>query len=417
MSSRVVKVLGIILSVFAVFYFGYQIYFFMYTPYDTQVAMLYHYSDQVELNGIVVKSEQIIEGAANGVVKYEYSNSQKIGSGSVVATVYQSENDLLNHDLLDTKNSYLDLLESLESKKSSIRNNTQSVGANVKENQIELLLKLKNSEFSDMEKSELQFLESLLKQDMIINSDISYSEAIAALQSEISQLEGSISQAVSTITAPVTGYFTSDVDGFEQLYTADVLNDLTPVTVENLIKNTKPAENLGGIGKIVTSSEWKFLALVKTKDADRFQQGKTISLTFSNTEQVIPASIEQVNYQKDSEYSVLVLGCNIMNEDVINLRKETPSAVFETGTGLRVPSSAIRVQNVEEEQEDGSVQTVAQPGVYINMGQVVKFKKLDIIYETKEYAVSSIKADTDYLQLYDEIILEGSDLYDNKPIR
>ena len=222
---------------------------------------------------------------------------------------------------------------------------------------------------------------------------------------------------MSTITAPVTGYFTSDVDGFEQLYTADVLNDLTPVTVENLIKNTKPAENLGGIGKIVTSSEWKFLALVKTKDADRFQQGKTISLTFSNTEQVIPASIEQVNYQKDSEYSVLVLGCNIMNEDVINLRKETPSAVFETGTGLRVPSSAIRVQNVEEEQEDGSVQTVAQPGVYINMGQVVKFKKLDIIYETKEYAVSSIKADTDYLQLYDEIILEGSDLYDNKPIR
>ncbi len=417
MSSRVVRVLGIILCLFAVFYFGYQIYFFMYTPYDTQVAMLYNYSDQVDLNGIVIKSEQIIEDTADGVVKYEYSNSQKIGSGSVVATVYQSESDLLNHDLLDTKNSYLELLQSLEENKTSIRNNTQSVGTNVKENQIELLLKLKNSDFTDMEKSELDFLESLLKQDMIINSDVSYSETIASLQSEISQLEGSITQAVSTVAAPVTGYFTSDVDGFEQIYTSDVLNDLNPVTVENLIKNTAPAETGEGIGKIITSSEWKFLALVKTEDADRFRQGESISLTFSNTEQVIPAAIEQVNYQKDSEYSVLVLGCNIMNEDVINLRKETPSAVFETGTGLRVPSSAIRVQNAEEELEDGTVQTVAQPGVYINMGQVVKFKKLDIIYETEDYAVSAIQGDTDYLQLYDEIILEGSDLYDNKPIR
>lgn len=417
MGSRVVKVLGIILSAFAVFYFGYQIYFFMYTPYDTEIAMLYNYSDQVDLNGVVIKSEQIIEGTADGVVKYEYSNSQKIGSGSVVATVYQSENDLLNQDLLDTKKSYLELLQSLEEKKTSIRNNTQSIGANVKENQIDLLLKIKNSDFSDMEESEFQFLESLLKQDLIINNDASYSETITALQSEISQLEGSITQAVSTVTAPITGYFTSNVDGYEQIYTSDILNDLNPDTAANLIKNTKPAESAAGIGKIITSSEWKFLALVKTDDAERFKQGETISLSFSSTEQVIPASIEQVNYQKDSEYSVLVLGCNIMNESVIDLRKETPSAVFETGSGLRVPSSAIRVQNVEEEQKDGTVQSVAQPGVYINMGQVVKFKKLDIIYETDDYAISAIRADTDYLQLYDEIILEGSDLYDNKPIR
>ena len=64
-------------------------------------------------------------------------------------------------------------------------------------------------------------------------------------------------------------------------------------------------------------------------------------------------------------------------------------------------------------------------GVYVNRNQVVKFKKLDVIYEGSDYLISNahVVSDAengidanDYLSLYDEIILNGNDVYDNMPL-
>lgn len=418
MNSVVTKIIGIAVSIFAAIYFGYQIYLVFYNPYETEIAMLYNYTDQVDLQGVAIKEEETIANSVSGVIKYEHSNSQKIGAGSVVATVFYSENDLTNHSLLEEKKAYLSLLTSLEEKRSSIQNSTQSLNPTIRKNQIELLSMIQNNDYEDVSEAELQFLEQYLKQQMMLEPDMSFADAIAALQNEIAEIEGKISVASEVITTPTTGYFTSEVDGYESLFTYDILSDLSSATIKNLLDNSIPVDDGGEIGKIITSSEWKFVSIVKTSEADRFKVGSTVDLSFSDTaDYTIPGVVEEIKLEKDSEYSTIVFGCNVMNEDMINLRKESPAAVFNTGTGLRVPMSALRVQTVEEEKEDGSIENVAQTGVYINMGQVVRFKKVDVIYESTDYVVTSLKADTDYLQLYDEIILEGNDLYDNKPIR
>lgn len=418
MKIKLTRVISIAISLFVAMYFGYQIYLLLYTPYDTEIAMLYHYTDQVDLQGVAVKEEEIIENEMDGIVKYEHSNSQKIGAGSVVATVFSSEKDLVNHSLLEEKQSYLSLLNTLEEKRVSIQNNTQSLTPTIKNNQLALLSKMKNNDYGDISQLELRFSESYLKQQMMLDPEIRFTDKITALKEEIADIQGKISVASEIIKTPTTGYFTAEVDGYESIFTADILTDLSADTIKNLLENSTEEDHSNAIGKIITSSEWKFVSIVKTSEADRFIKGKTVELAFSDAaDYTIPGMVEEIRLEKDREYSTVVFNCNVMNENMINLRKERPTAIFDTGTGLRVSNSALRVKEIEEEQEDGSTKVVAQTGVYINMGQVVRFKKVDVIYESEDYVICSLKADTDYLQLYDEIILEGNDLYDNKPIR
>ena len=56
-------------------------------------------------------------------------------------------------------------------------------------------------------------------------------------------------------------------------------------------------------------------------------------------------------------------------------------------------------------------------GVYIKYGSAVKFRLVDIIYETEDYVVSSVtEGNGAYLALYDEIIVSGKQLYVDKEL-
>ena len=42
------------------------------------------------------------------------------------------------------------------------------------------------------------------------------------------------------------------------------------------------------------------------------------------------------------------------------------------------------------------------------------FKKIDVIYEGSDYVLSKITDDTDFLELYDDIMIEGVDKDDEQ---
>ena len=83
-------------------------------------------------------------------------------------------------------------------------------------------------------------------------------------------------------------------------------------------------------------------------------------------------------------------------------------------SGLKVPREAIRFVDLDEELYDEkgnkSEGIVNTKGVYILKGEQVDFKKIDVIYEGSDYVLSAEHTgDSDYLSLYDDIIIEGVD--------
>ena len=77
---------------------------------------------------------------------------------------------------------------------------------------------------------------------------------------------------------------------------------------------------------------------------------------------------------------------------------------FRNYKGLRISQKALRILDGEK-------------GVYVKSGYSVKFKKVDILYTGLDYYLCQIQyGSSDQLSLFDEVIVEGTDLYDGKPI-
>ena len=186
--------------------------------------------------------------------------------------------------------------------------------------------------------------------------------------------------------------------------TPDSLGELSVEAVQSLL-DVQPAASDGAIGKIMESTEWQFAALIATEELERVEEGETVSLLFSgNSGSPVEATVEQIDRRMGEETSAVLLSSSIMNEQVIDLRKETPSLYFGSGRGLRVSREAVRMK-------DGKT------GVYIISGRVVRFRQIDIVYTAADYVISEMHDEEEYLQLYDEVIVEGKDeLYDGKPV-
>ena len=189
------------------------------------------------------------------------------------------------------------------------------------------------------------------------------------------------------------------------MITKDSLTELSVDGVKELLNNTEPTEPKEIVGKMIGSTDWQFAALIATKDLEQLSEGKKVDLIFSGNEtNKIEAKVEKINKNPDEETSAILLSSGIMNEKIIDLRKEKPVIFFGSGKGLRVSRDAVRMK-------DGKT------GVYINSGRVVRFRQIDIVYTADDYVISRVSDDKDFLQLYDEVIVEGKDgLYDDMPM-
>lgn len=411
------KIIAIIVSIFAIAYFVYQIYMFTYVPYETEVALVSKYTDQIEIKGIVLKQEQILKDAKQGIVKYMEADSSKIVAGTNLATMYSNAEDLKKDKLIKEKQEKLELLKSLEEKKEDIRANTQNITTNIKKQQIDFVNALQENKFKKLHNIETSFLEQMLKQEIVINSEISYNKQIDMLNNEIQQLTNSISKQGIVINAPISGYFTPKVDGLEGITYDVATKDLSVNAVNKLLKQDYKVDN-SKIGKVITSTNWNFLGVFDAKYIEKLKEGDSVELIFpQNPSFVINAEIEKINYKENDKQGSILLKSSNMGDHVVDLRLENPSIILKESSGIKVPKSALRIMEIEEETKDGKTVKVSTPGVYISMGQIVKFKKVDIEFESDDYVISSTNQDNSYIQIYDEIILEGDDLYDGKPIR
>ena len=75
------------------------------------------------------------------------------------------------------------------------------------------------------------------------------------------------------------------------------------------------------------------------------------------------------------------------------MRTAEVELIFSEETGIKVSRSAIRfVDGIK--------------GVYVIEGELVEFKKLNVIYDGDDYVLSENTSDPEYLNLYDKILLE-----------
>ena len=256
MNSLFNRFVIVLLSLFGVVFFAYQIYQIVYQPYQTETVQLVNYTDEVALEGVVLKDETVIQSDYTGVVKYEFENSQKVLSGAAVATVYANQSDLLADNQIETLSQRVNLLTQVGSENAATTINASSAIDNLQRAQSDLIYDVQTGNYDALSEDSDALLEGMLQQQKLLDSSLDFSSVIAELNAQISSLQSSMTGSSVEIAAPSSGYFTNETDGYETVLSTSMIGTVTVDAVDQLLATQPVEDTTQNVGKLMSSAKW-----------------------------------------------------------------------------------------------------------------------------------------------------------------
>ena len=234
-------------------------------------------------------------------------------------------------------------------------------------------------------------------------------------------------------TAAKAGLFSSLVDGYESVLNPDMARELTPSSYRQIA----PAGSTGGVGKIVYGYKWYFVTVMKNEDIRNLEVGDAITLRFQKgLDRDIEMKVDTISASEDGERVVLFVAEKYLNLSTL-LRSQNAQVIFKSYSGIRVPRSTVRVEQVPVTDEDGnpvlepdgSERTQPVTCVYSLWGVYARRKPVTVLWQEEEYILvvpddaylssmtSSDAREGRRLRAGDQVITAAADLYDGKVIR
>ena len=187
------KILAVVLSFFLVVYVGYQVYRYMYSPIKTEPVQQYTIDETVYAQGIVIRDEIPVEGVTSGVVSYFYDDGVRVITGTPVAEVYNSRENVQNQHRVEELEDEIARLTSIQKTADSVVN-VSSISAEIEE-QIGNLISLNRS--GDLQNAEqiCNSLQDVLNKKAIAIRDVTdFSNKISQLENEKATLQNQLLQ-------------------------------------------------------------------------------------------------------------------------------------------------------------------------------------------------------------------------------
>lgn len=375
-------------------------------PYQTEVALTYSISDSAEASGVIVREEQVISGqASGGVVSYQQSDGTVVRKGSVIAEVYNSSNDISIRRQIRALEEQIAALSKVSDARSAEYSSTETINRQINAEIDDYIALIHQGQVSDLSDSKAELLYLLSQKDVVMGEAESYASRITQLQTEVDSLNTRLSGSLVQYTSPEIGYFARMTDGYEAVLTPNSINTMTVEQLRTFSREKVVFDN-SNLGKIVTDHHWYYAAVLPAADAEKFILGDTVYLNFNmyNITQ-IPFTVKEVRTdESDPDHCMVLLSTSHMVPELLMVRNPSVQIDFTSYTGLRVPAKAKRYEG-------------QQVGVYVQDGDVVRFKTINIIYENSEFILCGANPDLERpLEIYDQVIVEGTDLSDGKPV-
>ncbi len=378
--------------------------------YDTETVDEAVEQEKLELKAFIVRDEEYINQKTTGTVVPLIKDGMRVASGDAVARVCSSAEDAANvSELLEAKESlarYQELSEQTELNALDMEKLNKAIDSSF----TELVRASDNGDFSDLD-SNIEELENKLASKQILkDGTIDLTEKFNELGAKIKTLEAK-NISTSDVLAPLSGYYISNLDGYESAMDYDKISELTVDEAEKLFEK-KPEDVSSRMGKIVGSYKWYLVTVMDSKYSLLMAEGDTMKINmpyygFKNVE----VKVEKISTTQNDKVAV-AFSCNMMNETYANMRTEDIELVFKEYTGYKVNSSSIR----REKDEKGNEVDV----VYILRGDIMNARRIEIIYDAGDYVLVSeeTKASNGYrpIKRYDEVIVKGRNLSDGKSI-
>lgn len=433
MNSKKIRTLGaVVLAFLVLLYVGYQAYQATHQSIRTETAMYGEVSDVLQAQGFILRNETVIDESYSGVLSYRVEDGSRVSRGGVIADIFSNESDAASQRELDQLDQEIENLQSLSQTANFYVANPSMLGDQIY-SALEGISQLVNeNDFSGLNTQKGELQNALIRRQLITGEESAedYSQRISQLQSQRDTLASQTGSATGSILAPEAGYFISTVDGLENVMDISQVESITVAQAEELLEQQPSSTD--AVGKICQDFNWYAVCVFDEDDMVRFEgvEDVYLDIPFASTEQ-IPAKVLARNSDGESGKTAVVFQCSTMDADIAAVRNEAIQVTVNTYSGVLVNERAIRFADVEYTTTDEAGNTVTQvqenvKGVYVLYGGQLEFVQVFTDQTVNGYAIcrtdlteeeQSMLVTDSTIQLYDQVVVEGTDLYDGKIVR
>lgn len=397
------KFISIAVSVLLIAYVAYNIFNLIYDPVKTERALKVRVDDSITVAGVALRSERIVDTSSSGIVDYLVSDGSRVAKGERIANIYASASGAdVEERLRETEAEISRLEAALGAQGSGV--DAYSIETNIRSGLAKLADACREGKLRNADSVMDEVLTGFNMRQVVQGKVGGFAARLEELKAERDRLKEKRVGEYDTVTSPDSGFFVSYTDSFEDAVDYDRITELTPKEISELCEKTPEVSDGSGTGKLIDQYEWFYVAPISEDDAKRLEAGKTLPVRFSSSlAYEIYFTVEKLEKDDDGNCAV-IFSCNNINNELACVRVDRATLRLNSYSGVRVSADALRVVDGEQ-------------GVYIARGQKVAFRKVDPIYTGDGYIVSRIKKDDPtMLQLYDDVIIGGRNMYAGKLI-
>lgn len=398
-AGRVAKGISLALLALVSLYVILQCFVIFHQSYKTETAIAYTMADSVTLDGVVSFATVPVEGSGN--LGYLVKDGERVSNGTVVAECYTDDSQGLLRERLDRLGRTIDLLSKSENSTGSdlsvLTNQTRQALYN-------LLDKLDTAEYSGITDAEDDFLLAQNRLQVSTGQTGNFSQTISTLQAEYDEINAQLG-TLQTITASTNGYFSSTEAMSPIVTDQNSLDSASPTELQQMLEAGFPARDTGCAGQIATGFSWRFYAVCDLETAERFDGITSVKISVPGKQNTpLAATLVEVTPDEASGVAKLVFECQTINAEILSFGQETAQIDIKTYEGIRINKEALHIV-------DGA------RGVYVKYGNLQRFLKITTLYEDDNYILipgnGAIGTDNE-VRLYDEVIVQGTNLQDGK---
>lgn len=432
-SKKIQTLAAAILTFLLLVYVGYQFYLSNHKSIVTEVAMYGTVSDTVQARGFAIRDEKVITDSYSGVLSYRVADGTRVSKGGVIADVYTGESDAAAWNTIANLEREIENLQPLAKSADFFAANPSSISTQIYTALGDISAELRRGNFSETT-SLKENLQLVLNRKQLVTGEEStetYQARIEQLEAQKAALSATANAAVGSITSPAAGYFISSTDGFENVVDVSKIKDITADTVRNLLSREQGTGLSSSVGKVCSDFNWYLVCVFSDNVSWRFDDVTNVNLDipFASTE-TIPATVIAKNKDAATGDTAVVFECSYMDSDIASVRNEMVQVNVQTYSGVLVNEKALRFCDIPYTytDENGNEKEAVKEnvkGVYIQNGRQLEFVQIFTEKTVNGYAICRTELDeNDYaamvtdstIQLYDNVVVEGTDLYDGKPV-
>lgn len=417
------KSLTVVAVIIILVYVGFQLYSISFPKIKTEIAQKSTMIDSIETLGYIVRDEEQISTDTEGILNFVLADGEKIEKGGVIAEVYKTEEDILAKRKLKDIDSQIKKLNSLGNSSEIASTSPNILDKQVHSDMNVILKSMNDGNYKKVFKSKNKLLYLINQRQLIVGKAQDFSKRINLLSKEKEKLTNLSLKRIDNITTDKSGYFVNYSDGMENILNYKDVGKVSTIKVRELI-DASVDKSTRVKAKLVNNAKWYILSNVKTSDIENLNEGQYVKVYIprAGTEN-IDAKVVAINLVGGDDEAAVVLECSYINSNILAIRREPITINISEYLGIRIDKRAIheRIISIKDENDDHAEKEKRVKGVYTVCGKQLVFKEIKILYSGKNYVICSQNPEDTYskntLEVYDEIVIEGTDLYDRKIIK